>query len=167
MKKVYLAGKIAKNDWRHSIVPTLRESTWGAHLSIAPGVEYVGPFFTGCDHGCAHGPSTHGNAVSGCNEEYIHAPNEVPAACLAAIDQAGIVIAYIEKLDCYATYLELGYAISREKEVHLFFAESITEWQRNELWFYRELIPSTQKATVEIVRTFIHGLAQKAGVTHV
>lgn len=75
--KFYCAGKIAKNDWRHTLVPELRSTSgemtyktrshghipcwpeaivdglWGEH-------DYVGPFFLGDDHGCLHGAGTHG-----------------------------------------------------------------------------------------------------------
>lgn len=77
--KIYLAGKIAKNDWRHDIVndlrgagdvhseiesynlgdkcwPILRQSILGKH-------DYVGPYFVACDHGCYHGDSSHGVGV--------------------------------------------------------------------------------------------------------
>ena len=72
--RIYLAGKITKNGWRKEIVPQLR-SAWGAPCldaadwrDIDPlefylgGVHfhYVGPYFVGCDHGCFHGPNSHG-----------------------------------------------------------------------------------------------------------
>jgi nucleoside 2-deoxyribosyltransferase len=80
---IYLAGKIAKNDWRHTIVddiwagfsdqfyqdygrttvanpayrwPVLRRSIFNYH-------NYTGPFFISCDHGCAHGDNLHGVAA--------------------------------------------------------------------------------------------------------
>lgn len=80
---IYLAGKIAKNDWRHSIVntiwagfsdqfyqdygkttignpnyrwPLLRRAIFNQHT-------YTGPFFISCDHGCAHGDNLHGVAA--------------------------------------------------------------------------------------------------------
>ena len=65
--KVYLAGKIAPNDWRADIVGAgnLRgadsRNGWGAcQFDFGENEVYVGPFFTACDHCCGHGPGTHG-----------------------------------------------------------------------------------------------------------
>jgi len=70
--RIYLAGKIAKNDWRHEVVtnlgralvigdqwsrwPVLEKAVFGAH-------DYVGPFFISDDHGCAHGAGAHGVGI--------------------------------------------------------------------------------------------------------
>ena len=82
---VYLAGKIAQGDWRHAIVPGLRDAIhneaptdgWETIPFSVPGekpsserergLHYVGPFFIACDHGCAHGRSNHGYAASNQN----------------------------------------------------------------------------------------------------
>jgi hypothetical protein len=69
---VYLAGKIGRNDWRHELVPELRGTVNGDCLDPEPVLfdptlridcgdfVYVGPFFVSCDHGCFHGPASHG-----------------------------------------------------------------------------------------------------------
>jgi hypothetical protein len=79
----YLAGKIAKNDWRHALVKPTRASSspsWTLRGVISqdevhhPWLEalyeaiegrdhYVGPFFVADDHGCFHGSGTHGAGV--------------------------------------------------------------------------------------------------------
>jgi len=65
-RKLYLAGKVEKNCWRHSLVNKLREADWdNAPLLAAVEIggetfDYVGPFFVSCDHGCYHGDGTHG-----------------------------------------------------------------------------------------------------------
>jgi len=84
----YLAGKIAKNDWRHKIVRGLGEQFIGScgsnaittynvrsksadedvmtlqwrplRYAIADQHHYVGPFFVSDDHGCFHGSNSHG-----------------------------------------------------------------------------------------------------------
>lgn len=66
--KIYLAGKIEKNCWRHDIAPGLRGATSrGSADTVLPNITTCGPFFMSCDHGCAHGPSTHGLAPT-CSE---------------------------------------------------------------------------------------------------
>lgn len=90
---LYLAGKIAKNDWRHEIVADLRVAfaddfygTCGHELgavvadpayrwpvlrrAIFNHHSYTGPFFISCDHGCAHGDNLHGVAAvdASCNQ---------------------------------------------------------------------------------------------------
>lgn len=85
--RVYLAGKIGKQDWRHQLFPGLDRlvtsndldewRTWksSAFNHQAPiidpewvdlaeierdGLLYGGPYFVGCDHGGYHGRNTHG-----------------------------------------------------------------------------------------------------------
>lgn len=78
---IYLAGKIAKNDWRHTIVNGLRKAVdffdddgvrlnqpWYTWPPLPKAIfdyhTYTGPFFISCDHGCAHGPNEHGVAAA-------------------------------------------------------------------------------------------------------
>jgi hypothetical protein len=88
--KIYFAGKISHSDWRHKIIPNLRNAsndvgvgsscpeiehvghlgryaTHSIEFNIQPNPRnvpvpalYVGPFFVGCDHGCFHGKNSHG-----------------------------------------------------------------------------------------------------------
>lgn len=109
---VYLAGKIGQNDWRHGLIPALRGHTWSDGPIHCGGFNYVGPFFVSCDHGCNHGPNSHG------------AVNEDPFACQEppytkmhvltqnneSLDKADLVFAYITSTDCYGTLVELGRA---------------------------------------------------------
>ncbi len=80
-RSVYLAGKVEKNCWRHSVVPTLRSSmiagdnaVWNTlpnaivvkRNDVDYSFDYSGPFFLSCDHGCCHSPGTHGwNELNG------------------------------------------------------------------------------------------------------
>lgn len=74
-RKIYLAGKIWPNCWRHRIVSGLRSAIvtgdgstmheWPILEGAISGLhDYVGPFFVSCDHGCAHGLQSHGVALS-------------------------------------------------------------------------------------------------------
>lgn len=85
--KIYLAGKINKNCWRHSIVTGLKNASsplpafvetepepghgqqldlpeWPVLKNAIFGChDYVGPYFRSCDHGCFHGDGRHGVAA--------------------------------------------------------------------------------------------------------
>lgn len=73
--RIYLAGKIKANDWRHGMVTGLRGSGWPGRYDAEPAdwpdfpvmpkavlgkYDYTGPYFVGCDHSCYHGPNEHG-----------------------------------------------------------------------------------------------------------
>ena len=128
---IYLAGKIYKNCWRSTI-----QTTYEQHI------QYIGPRFVACDHGCFHGPSTHG-AIDGCID-YVHLTKaiegdwdiqsiprhdaeesqkrkQIIAACQDQIDRASVVFAWIERPDAYGTLLELGYAYAKGKQIALCF----------------------------------------------
>lgn len=133
---IYLAGKIRKNDWRTGRYPI--KSAWDAldHRGSGPwpivrehvhGMDYVGPFFMSCDHGCAHGPETHGVGAGDVVEGAYPAPSrsEVIMRCLNAIERADIFFAWFgAEQDCdknhvtaYGTLTELGYAKALKKTI--------------------------------------------------
>lgn len=132
MTKIYLAGKIAKQDWRHGVTPGLREATTdrnglgpAGHLPESldtrfSALTYVGPFFAGCDHGCAHGGDTHGRS-GGCTAG--HSRARTAQDCLAQIASADVVLAWLDELDprehctAYGTLVEVGYALALGKRV--------------------------------------------------
>jgi hypothetical protein len=74
--KIYFAGKIGKNDWRHKLIPGLRGAWLGTECGEIVGdlnelepvtweqdgltLHCTGPYFVGCDHGCFHGDTNHG-----------------------------------------------------------------------------------------------------------
>lgn len=114
---IYLAGKIAKSDWRHEVVENLRSdseleralTTWPLQENaIAPGVHYTGPHFISCDHGCAHGENTHGRGddCSGTGESQ----QRTVELCLKALQESTAIFAWIDDLSAYGTLVEIGYA---------------------------------------------------------
>jgi hypothetical protein len=114
MPKVYLAGKISKNDWRHELVPGLRNHAWGDGDLDCGKFIYTGPFFVGCDHGCFHGPDTHGSHADGCIGGGVDGPSswtEVVQRCRRGVISADLLIVYAESLDCIGSMVELGIAI--------------------------------------------------------
>jgi hypothetical protein len=134
--RVYLAGKVEKHCWRHALVRDLRSGPgfdgiyppdkgvpvnyrWPVmEGAVLGGWDYVGPYFTSCDHGCAHS-EPHGFATEGNCGDFYGDPVLVQRLCLEAIDRADVVFAWITGKDCYGTLIELGYAVAREKEVFI------------------------------------------------
>ena len=116
MLKAYFAGKIAKNDWRHALVPRLRNHAWGDGDLDCGKFNYVGPFFVSCDHGCYHSPESHGAYRDGCFDDGHNKPQtwkHVVDSCLHGVSSCDIVFAYIESLECVGTFTEIGYAVAK------------------------------------------------------
>ena|SRR5215472_17231012 len=148
--RIYLAGKISKGDWRHKVMSASVDHIsksfeewnrpWSSRRAKCLNHDYVGPFFTSDDHGCSHsvGRGVHGNADASC---FISDENAVQQfilrECLSAISTADLVFAWLDELDAYGTYAELGYA--RAKSVLTVIG--VGEWLRRrsdgwkQLWF--------------------------------
>jgi very-short-patch-repair endonuclease len=136
--KIYLAGRVSKNDWRHELGVSIRgkfhssdlpqlysegfpeqPATFNGHPYI-----YVGPWFVCCDHGGFHGASTHGVGLGMDRDEHagVCCESQLPDGwsemtarralvdlCVRAIKSSSIVVAWLEDL-AYGTVAELGYA---------------------------------------------------------
>lgn len=154
---VYLAGKIRKDCWRHTIVRGLRDAwtdSYGnlaAHSwpvlrgSVLDGLaDYAGPYFVSCDHGCAHSPvdgRTHG-LTGGCIETTGAPGSSAPTArevarrsCLAAVRSSTLVFAYIDEPDAFGTLHELGYAEALGKRTVICLDPALGEETIADLWF--------------------------------
>jgi hypothetical protein len=127
--KIYLAGKIEKNCWRHSVVQGIHWETaehqpgepWPIlSEAVVGGFDYTGPYFTFCDHGCAHTPAVdhlgrptvgglHGLSTEMCGDA--PDPQLVRSLCLSAIRRSDLVFAWIHRPDSYGTLVELGFAV--------------------------------------------------------
>lgn len=132
---IYLAGKIGKGDWRHDIVANLRsweyesDQFWsGVNIqdlwewpiladSIFDQFSYAGPFFISCDHGCYHGPNSHGYEDNGCGSSGAFTREQVATLCRTAIQNCDLFFAWIDTTDCYGTITEIGFAASLGKRV--------------------------------------------------
>jgi hypothetical protein len=162
-QRIYLAGKISKNDWRHYLV---RELSWartqsdahedwpeltvsGNDLNPTPWT-YTGPYFISDDHGCGHGPRWHGNGdvergeICGFPQP---ARSWIVRQALAAIDRSDVVFSWLgidddeEQSSAYGTLAELGYASGRGKEI-IVAAPCVTpvcDCALDELWFAARL----------------------------
>jgi len=143
---VYFAGKISKNDWRHSIVPDLRSAWFGICCDAADPedicpirfhaldttFDYAGPYFVGCDHGCFHGPNSHG-IVDGDTASPSKTASQQTAfkLCLQWLRQSDAVFAHVESSDAHGTLFELGWAFGRLPVFLNFASESLA----SECWF--------------------------------
>lgn len=155
--KIYLAGKVRKNCWRHGVVRDLRgaglseavghtcnngydesdlaEMSKSLSFPVLPGSifgqhDYTGPYFIGCDHGCWHRPDGHGVAgFSG---------RDIVGMCLAAVMRADLVFAWVDALDCFGTVAELGFARGHHKEIVIAGPE-----RYRDMWFLYTLADRT------------------------
>jgi hypothetical protein len=143
-EKIYLAGKVTKHGWRDELVPDLRFA-WDGYASdrladldewpiLPQGVlgqwDYVGPFFTACDHGCAHDRGIHASVPNPC-EGGPTDRNNIFDRCMAALSHADVVFGWLDTTDCYGTLVELGAAYALKKRV---LVASPTE-ALPDLWF--------------------------------
>jgi len=134
--RVYLAGKIAKNDWRNDVVdgyPSYsvyyrrpcdglpKDSIWLDRDSADGKALISGPFFITCDHGCQHGTSTHAmdGSCANANIDYSRRSAREWAAhlCLAAIRRSDVFYAWLDDDTAYGTIAEIGYAVGIGKTV--------------------------------------------------
>ena len=127
--KVYLAGRISKNDWRHKLVRFEEYSPedWRKVVSrtMFDGNTYVGPFFVDCDHGCFHGKNSHGAGAGHdseigitCIDEYCTQP-EVFNKALDGIKACDVffVWAGTDFNQAYGTLVEIGLARALGKKI--------------------------------------------------
>ena len=138
LPRVYLAGKIGKHDWRHTLFPlrhvelSYDERYDRISLNQQPltrdGFEYCGPYFLGDDHGCFHGRNQHGLIDPGWADGHSMDDQDFPQvlkrqtvmrSCLHWIDQADAVFCWLDALDAYGTLAELGYARARDIPIYL------------------------------------------------
>jgi very-short-patch-repair endonuclease len=155
---IYLAGKIAYDDWRHRVVSGLREANsklydfddryyWPIlENSILGEHNYTGPFFISCDHGCFHKPHSHGYGP-GCSGEKSHADNpQVNNLCKEAIDKSDLIFAWIDAPDAYGSIFELGYAVAKGIPIFLAISEELKN--RRDLWFIEQFISNCRESWV-------------------
>ncbi len=123
--RIYLAGKIEPKelDWRHSLLTgggefgrgpqsLDNETEWSISKGAVLGAyDYTGPYFIGCDHGCAHGSNEHG---VGASEERpcINGPDRKRTVklCRDAIAASDLVFAWLDDVTAYGTIAEIGFA---------------------------------------------------------
>jgi hypothetical protein len=129
--RVYLAGKIDKNCWRHDLVPKLRGSLWSDAPLDCDGWRYTGPFFVACDHGCTHVDTRHGAGPDGCGAAEGINRNAVFDANIRAVKQSDALVAYLTSYDCIGTIYEIAYAQEHRVPTILLFGPGV---ERAEFW---------------------------------
>jgi len=135
--KIYLAGKVHADCWRHTVVDDLWGCHWGdsGQISIFGIHAYMGPFFTYFGHGMDHGDDRHGSGLIdwqwvGPRDHDVIAKTDmgievepdrqkVINQCFYAISQSDMIFAWIDDPSCFGTLVEIGYALSLKKRVWL------------------------------------------------
>ena len=140
---VYLAGKIAKEQWRWGFAPSSIDAAAQASASRATFLlpteiagmrfTYAGPYTVGCDHACAHGPGTHGAIDRGYCITSQPTRQIVFARSKDGIKKADVVFAWMAgPVDCYGTLVEIGIANALGKPIVLMTPGDL---DLKELWF--------------------------------
>jgi hypothetical protein len=132
--KIYLAGKIDKNDWRHSIVCGLRSHNISEGYLEADSFIYTGPYFQSCDHGCFHGGTSHGTMTHFQKQRTV-AQQRTFNNCLSGVKDADLIIIYINSSDAYGTLVESGWVQILNKPHVVIFSPGIKTKNKNEFWF--------------------------------
>lgn len=128
--KLYIAGKISRENFRELIIPRLSSHQWGDPNIQTESYEYLGPYTVNCKHGCFSGNGTHESVGSDGSIEL--SQKDVIYANMRALESADLVFAYINTTDCYGTLMEIGWAIAREIYVVLMLSPDVPV---HELWF--------------------------------
>jgi hypothetical protein len=120
-KTIALLGKMGHNCWRNLVCPNFINRTNPFEIRVGQhALQYIGPFYNPC----------HGNTFASSTAREIRA--WVKENALTAIRQADYVFAYIDDATCYGTIYELGFAMSRGKQLGIAFS---SDTFATELWF--------------------------------
>lgn len=146
---MYAAGKIAKNDWRgtssdcdsvtqwRDVVRWHDRHPWWPDPATGLRIVYAGPFFVRCDHGCYHGPGSHG-----AGGDMVPCPDdppprsEVASACLRQVAGADVVYVRLDHREAFGTLVEVGYAAALGKPIVL---DVVPGFDTSDFWFVQEL----------------------------
>lgn len=171
MIKVYCAGKIAKYDWRVKLFPGIQiESQYSpfneegepegilATSTVRRGeMEYCGPFFIDCSHGCFKGRSTHnvgawedllgghGEKSTYCNNGYSPNRKTTLRMCLACIDESDVVFVWLDQFTAFGTIAEIGYAYALKKPIWLWEPWDGYDFE-SDIWFARSMASENRHA---------------------
>lgn len=142
VKSIYLAGPInhTRCSWRRIEGPEFHGGDFISYTrslisytEVIDGWRVTGPWMIGCDHGCYHGPASHGMGPAGCFAFADHAVirHMVLQNAVSQIHAADVVYARIDRDDCYGTIFELGLAATYSKRIYIDF-EGVDP---TEFWF--------------------------------
>ena len=164
--RIYFAGKITANCWRHDLVPQLRGWQQASGPIDCGRFIYTGPFFVSCDHKCRHGDATHGVLGIGCEPELEETREAVFEKNQAALQSSSRVFAYIASPNCYGTLIELGWAARAGIPVFIVFAPSV---DHEDFWYAQQLsrraifspIIATRSGLPELFRAYLAGRLER------
>lgn len=134
--KIYLAGKISKYNWRNELLKENRIEEFEKTYMLDERLEYTGPYFISCDHGCYHGDRTHGRRAEkgAICEDYYESREKTISKCYQWIDNADILFCWIDDVTAYGTFTEIGYASAKNKIIYIACDKKIGE-ESTEIWF--------------------------------
>ena len=155
--RIYLAGKITNKSWRKLIECGEKEfcldsyerndleSVYFTDKDEYYNYEYktdryiiTGPHSLSCDHGCFHRGIHAATAYDEWGDSVELEPDadicgdDVVRACCSQIDRSDLVFAYIDSLDAYGTFAEIGYAFGKGKKIYIIVEGN---YMLDQLWF--------------------------------
>ena len=137
IEAIYIAGKMEDDIWRHNFFDSydahgdhtfqlgynpltiLQGASWPIQSNVTVcGLRYTGPFFVDVYGGHGYGymdGEAYGSNVGNIDrykreDQLKEKENSVQMWCFSAIQQADLVFAWIDGIDCYGTIAEIGYA---------------------------------------------------------
>jgi nucleoside 2-deoxyribosyltransferase len=141
MKRIYFAGSVGRGDWRNGLAleatGRIMSNGYATYTARSGGkFIYGGPFAVSDDHGCFHA-GEHGFGPAGCTGSFIDGEgiyskdievegdssfelSFVFSRSQYQIRECDAVFVNIDKVACYGTYLEIGYASALEKPIFIF-----------------------------------------------
>ena len=163
--RVYLAGKVGKNNFRYQLGLDGRDMSKAniLHYHKRKPFVYSGPLIPSCDHGCWHyffeGMSGYdGGFLFDGQEQFLVQDSSyttVVASTIAQIQSSDFVFAWFDSYDAYGTIAEIGIAIGNKIPVYIGFQEDVfpkesaepsIDWESEkahlvgrELWYVAEL----------------------------
>lgn len=142
MSSIYFAGKVRKNGWRDKLLGpgSMSRGTFALPTDF-DAARYAGPFALGCDHGCYHQDGSHGITAPGpcqCLDDEVLNRHTAVRRCLLQVQNAHLVVAYIEDPTAHGTLAEIGYASACEVPVALWIDPKLQN-DIDELWFVKRL----------------------------
>ena len=141
LKRIYFAGKVGKECWRHDLMPDLRGQAFPFQVKGA--FIYAGPFFTSCDHGCWHGmEGVHGR---GPDAGYVccEGPSEpshhqvVRDACVKQIRTCDQMVVYAgpDFETAHGTHTEMGMAHALDIPIDVYIDPEAPIGMPEKVWF--------------------------------
>ena len=133
--RVYFAGKVGKQNYRHALGLQSRDMTYINklhHHNERPYI-YGGPIIPSCDHGCWH---LFFDGCTGFDGGYIYEDGRayylepsnhdaIVGATMKQIQQSDFLFAWFDSYDAYGSIAEIGFAAGNGVPVYIGFREDV------------------------------------------